>query len=91
VRVCSTWEVATGEELDTIDWAASGAVNLCSFTPRGLGASGGSLLVTAHIDLKRNEGRILMWDVDRADSKVGGFAWAVEWRGWTREPEVWLA
>ena len=65
-----TWEVATGQELDIIDWAASGAVNLCRFTPRGLGASGGSLLVTAHIDLKRNEGRILMWDVDRANSKV---------------------
>ena len=60
-----TWMVKTGESLDVIDWKTSGAANLCKFTPPGLGASGGSLLVTAHIEVKREEGRILMWDLER--------------------------
>ncbi|KAK3260278.1 hypothetical protein CYMTET_30752, partial [Cymbomonas tetramitiformis] len=60
-----TWSMRSGELFDVIDWTESGAITQCAFTSPGLGAGGGAVLVTCHINAQQEEGRVLMWDIDR--------------------------
>ena len=67
-----------GECLQLVNWEC-GAVNLCRFTPRGWGSSGGAALVTCHADLARNRSRVLVWDVEGECGWAGGVL-AAPWK-----------
>lgn len=64
------WDTRSGQSMQDVGWD-SGPVVLCGFIPSAPPAQ--PLLLTAHAQLVRSEGRVLLWDVlDRAHGWVDG-------------------
>ena len=99
------WNVSNGECLENVGWD-SGPVVLCGFLPMMIQKSithdstanktppCGPLLITAHAQLMRQEGRVLLWDVlDKKDGWLDGHlvapAWSID--GLIGRPTSWDA
>lgn len=83
------WDLENkGQLLENVAWE-SGPVVLCGFLPSPL-----HLLLTAHAQLARQEGRILLWDVlgktdGWVDGKLAAPAWSLD--GFVGRPTSWDA
>lgn len=100
------WDIHTGTCLENVGWD-SGPVVLCGFLPsrkesasKTVGTSAarsappGPLLLTAHAQLMRQEGRVLLWDVlDKKDGWLNGRLVAPSWSidGLVGRPTSWDA
>lgn len=62
------WDM-DGNTRQTLKGMEDAGVNLVRFSPAGPGSSGGTVLVTCHVDPQREIGSVLVWDVE------GGCGW----------------
>jgi WD40 repeat protein len=86
------WDPQSGAAVQHVEFE-SGPVALCGFLP-ACGRAGGGLLMTAHAQLARGEGRVLLWDalhkkIGWVDGRMVGPAKAID--GLRGRPAGWDA